>query len=367
MASIGHSVRSASLQLRAHASLRLLPYPLLLIAFFIGCVPRREKAVVIYSSADREYATPILDAFERANNGLEVVRQFDVEASKTLGLVTRIEQERDRPRCDVFWNNEIMHTIRLQKAGLLVSRRWPVPDSWPKSDKASDGTWIGFAARARVLLVNTDKLKDRTQWPSSVYELADPKWSSRCGMAFPIYGTTATHMTVLASNYNAIAEHATFIDWLRSVKKNTVVLAGNKQVAMAVSSGELDWGLTDTDDAMIEKESGKPVTVVFPDQAESEMGTLFIPNTIAVVKKGPNPVAAEQLANYLISDKVEGRLVMSSSAHFPIWPSNYDSLKIDEARTTRHAEVDFEKASMQWEQVSELLTKTFGPAGAEQK
>ena len=72
-----------------------------------GCTTRPENSVVLYTSADREYAVPILDAFDRNNPGVEVARQFDVEASKTLGLVTRIEQEQARTRCDVFWNNEI--------------------------------------------------------------------------------------------------------------------------------------------------------------------------------------------------------------------------------------------------------------------
>ena len=156
--------------------------PLVLFGF-IGCVPQREGSVVLYSASDREYATPILDAYDRNTPGTEIARQFDVEASKTLGLVTRIEQERERPRCDVFWNNEIIHTIRLQKQGLLVSRRWNVPDSWPKRLRAQDGTWIGYAARARVLLINKVKLPDSSTWPTSVLELADIKWHHRCGMA----------------------------------------------------------------------------------------------------------------------------------------------------------------------------------------
>ena len=111
----------------------------------LGCVPQSEKSVVLYSASDREYATPILDAFQRSNPGIEVARQFDIAASKTLGLVTRIERERERPKCDVFWNNEIIHTIRLQKQGLLASRRWKVPDAWPKAFKAKDGSWNQFA------------------------------------------------------------------------------------------------------------------------------------------------------------------------------------------------------------------------------
>lgn len=298
-------------------------------AFAMGCIPQREKSVVLYSASDREYVTPILDAFERSNPGTEIARQFDVEASKTLGLVTRIQKEKERPRCDVFWNNEIIHTIRLQKQGLLASRRWKVPDNWPKGFKANDGTWIGFAARARVLIINKNKLPDSAPWPRSVLELADEKWHHRCGLANPVYGTTATHMAVIASHEKQIrsAEGKSTpyfnqdrtLDWNRwsdAWIENAVVLAGNKQVALAVSSGELDWGLTDTDDAVVEKEAGNPVEIVFPDQAENGFGTLFIPNTISVLQRAPNPAAAALLADHLVSEKVESRLTMGNSTSF---------------------------------------------------
>lgn len=339
-----------------------------LFVFGVGCVPRLEHGAVLYSAADREYVTPILDAFERTNAGIEISRQFDVEASKTLGLVTRIEREKARPRCDVFWNNELIHTIRLQKQGLLASRRWKVPDTWPKGFKAKDGTWVGFAARARVLLVNKEKLPDPASWPKSVLELADKKWHHRCGLAYPVYGTTATHMAIIASNANKVLGDANvdrvYFDKDRSLNwhswsdgwiQHSVILAGNKQVALAVSNGELDWGLTDTDDAIIEKEAGQPVEIVFPDQEKSGYGTVFIPNTISVLQNAPNPTAAALLADYLVGEKAESRLTMGNSAQFPVWPDAKIKSRLSGERESRWAEVDFEKAAEGWTEVVESL------------
>jgi len=331
-----------------------------------GCVQRSESTATIYCAADREFAAPILDAFERSNfkegDGKDkqtdqVVRVFDVEASKTLGLVTRIEQESSNPKCDVFWNNEILHTIRLQKAGLLEPRRWSIPDGWPEGFQASDRSWVGFAARARVLIINTEKLKDKAQWPTSVQDLASPSWKGDCGYANPVYGTTATHFAVLASHPEALGA-TPWNQWSEEVRKNAVMLAGNKQVALAVSSGQIAWGLTDTDDAIIEKEKGMPVEMVFPDQQPDQFGTVFIPNTVAVVRKAPHPVLAAKLADYLVSEKTESRLAMSSSAHFPIWPGAGQQSRI-ETLGIRRAKVDFEKAAERWQSES---TESTGPA-----
>jgi iron(III) transport system substrate-binding protein len=330
----------------------------IIVLVSVGCVPRQENAVVLYCATDREFASPILDAFERTQDGTEVVRQFDVEASKTLGLVTRIEEEVARPRCDVFWNNEILHTIRLQQEGLLAPRRWKIPADWPARYRASDGTWVGFAARARVLIVNTELLKDKQNWPTRAADLSDEQWKGKCGLAYPIYGTTATHMSVLASHPGALGAGMKWREWLDEVKSNAVVLAGNKQVALAVSSGELAWGWTDTDDAIIEKESGRSVELVFPDQAEGEFGTLFIPNTMSMVRGSPHPVAGGLLCDALVSEKMESRLTMSSSAHFPVWPSARESSRID-IRGVRWSDADFESAAKTWETTRETLLDVF--------
>lgn len=334
----------------------------------IGCVRRPENEVVIYAAADREFSTPILDAFEREQDKITITRQFDVEASKTLGLVKRIESESEKPSCDCFWNNEILHTLRLQKKGLLQSRRWPIPDTWPKSYRASDGSWVGFAARARVILVNKDRLPKADDWPKSVLELADPKWQNRCGMAYPIYGTTATHMAVLSSHSKHIPAQAEIGDttgklefgrWMDALSGNVVVLSGNKQVALAVGRGDLDWCITDTDDAIIEKENGQPVEIVFPDQEVGQFGTLFIPNTLAVLKNSPHPTAAGLLADYLISEKVEARLSIGNGAHFPVWPNASQSSRVSSDKPIRWSEVDFEHAAEGWESLVEKLQKQF--------
>ncbi len=341
---------------------------LCLLLLAIGCVRRPENEVVIYAAADREFSTPILDGFERGQEKITITRQFDVEASKTLGLVKRIESEASKPSCDCFWNNEILHTIRLQKKGLLQSRRWPIPDTWPKSYRASDGSWVGFAARARVILVNKVRLPNADDWPKSVLELADPKWKNRCGMAYPMYGTTATHLAVLSSHSDEIPFQADagsptgkleFERWMEAVSGNVVVLSGNKQVALAVGRGDLDWCITDTDDAIIEKENGQPVEIVFPDQGVGQFGTLFIPNSLAVLKNSPHPTAAGLLADYLISEKVEARLAMGNGAHFPVWPNATQSSRVSEGKSIRWSEVNFELAAENWDSLAEKLQKQF--------
>lgn len=321
----------------------------------IGCVPRSENEVILYSAADREVAAPIVAAFQRRHAETKVNSTFDVESTKTVGLVTRIENESAKPRCDLFWNNEILHTLRLEKAGLLQPVRWDVPRDWPATMRSSRGLWIAFAARARVLLVNKTLLPDQSEWPSSVMELSDPKWQKRCAVASPLFGTTATHFTVLQTLLGDDKSEA----WFRDVKQNAIMLAGNKQVAQAVAAGQVAMGLTDTDDALLEIDNGQNVAIVFPDQLSDRLGTLLIPNALCVMKNCPHPNAAAALGNYLLSEDIEGRLAMGQSGNIPVRPGHPQASRAAPPKTIRYMEIDFSKAALHWEKSSATLRTIF--------
>ncbi len=326
---------------------------------FLGCVPRSENEVVLYCSADRQFAEPILNAFERRQGHPKVARQFDVETSKTLGLVTKILEEKAIPKGDVFWSGEILHTIRLQRAGALETRNWRLPPDWPKSYVASDGSWTALGARARVLLVNKKVLPNESDWPTSVGELSSPQWKGKCGMAKPHYGTTATHMTILATlGHKGLFKPEEFESWLIQVRDNAVILSGNKQVAVAVATGELAWGLTDSDDAQIEIDAGASVANVYPDQGSQQTGCVLIPGTIAVIKHGPHRIGAGLLADYLASEETERRLTLGNAAQFALWPNNDKSIA-KQTTALKVQEIDFEKIALRWDEVFAIFERTF--------
>ena len=95
-----------------------------------GCWWSAGPEVVVYTALDSEFAQPIFEDFT-AQTGIAVRAKFDTESTKTVGLAEAILMESSRPRCDVFWNNEILNTLRLQRRGLLEAYRPPAVDSYP--------------------------------------------------------------------------------------------------------------------------------------------------------------------------------------------------------------------------------------------
>ena len=90
-----------------------------LVAICWTCHGLAADTVVVYSALDREFSEPILKAYGQSS-GVRVLPKFDVESTKTVGLTNLIFAEAERPRCDLFWNNEILNTLRLKEKGLLA-------------------------------------------------------------------------------------------------------------------------------------------------------------------------------------------------------------------------------------------------------
>ena len=325
---------------------------LLALVFVSGCIPSHEKEVVVYCALDKEFSQPILNEFEK-ETGVKVLAKYDQESNKTVGLTEEIIQQREHQRCDVFWNNEILHTLRLKKMGLLQPVQLDTAPDFPQQFISKDEDWFGFAARARVILVNTEKLTEASDRPTSINDFIDPKWKGRCAMAKPFFGTTATHAAVLFSKMGEQAAGQFFA----KLKDNASIENGNKQVAIKVSQGVYDFGLTDTDDAIIEIEQGHPVAMVFPDQGDGEEGALLIPNTICLTG-GPNSDAAKQLVRYLYNHQVEEKLANGSSAQIPLSARSKIRSRI-EPESINIMKVDFEAAARVWEQVKMQLAEKF--------
>jgi iron(III) transport system substrate-binding protein len=271
---------------------------------------------VVYTSVDQIYSQPLLEAYARST-GVEVLPVFDVEATKTTGLVQRLIAEADRPRADIFWNNEIAQTLLLAEKGLLASYRSPMAADLPAEHVDPGGLWTGVGCRLRVILVtgpaNDD---DAIDPPSSVTELAGrARAGQRIGIAYPMFGTTATHAAAIYAARGREAGRAFFTELRDSGVR---LLDGNSVVRDLVVSGQLDAGLTDSDDACRATMAGKPVQIVIPDQDGA--GTLQIPGSVAMIAGAPHPQQARRLIDHLVSAEVERCLIEAGCFQLSLRP-----------------------------------------------
>ena len=289
--------------------MRLRAWLLVIVAAALAttaCSGASDKgSVVIYTSVDQPFSEAVLDDFER-ETGIEVLAVYDTEATKTTGLVSRLVAERDRHQADVFWSSEIAQTLWLTDQGIFAGYASPAASDIPAEFKDEESRWTGFGYRARILLVNTD-LVAPGDYPESIFDLVSGETpGSEMAVANPLFGTTATH---IASLYASLGETdaRSYVQALADQKVR--VVDGNSVVRDMVAGGEIRFGMTDTDDALIAVNAGDPVEILFPDQAN--MGTLLIPNTVGLVAGGPNPDNGKALIDYLVSRELEDSLIQA--------------------------------------------------------
>jgi iron(III) transport system substrate-binding protein len=255
----------------------------------------------------------------------------------------------------VFWNNEVVHTLRLAREGLLAATPLPTANAFPDWSRDAGDRWHGFAARARVLIVNT-QLVSAADMPQSIFDLTHERWRGRVGIAKPLFGTTASHVAVLFSTLGP--EKAS--EYLLALKANGVkVLSGNKACAELVGKGDLAVAFTDTDDALAELDAGRPVRVIFPDQQPDQIGTLLLPNTLMRIAGSPNPDGAAQLIEYLRSPEVEARLANGPSGQIPLHPQVTARSRVMPDAPIRAMAVDFAAAAESFDAAARFIEREF--------
>jgi iron(III) transport system substrate-binding protein len=235
----------------------------------------------------------------------------------------------------------------LERKGLLQRYSSPSARDIPASMKDPDGYWTGFAARARILIYNKDLFKGGHP-PTSILDLTKPEWRARVSLAYPLFGTTATHAAALAA-YWGVEKTKTYF---RELKSNDVLIVdGNASSRDAVARGEVPIGFTDTDDAYIAIEQGKHVGMIFPDQGYNQFGTLVIPNTVALIKNCPHPKQGKKLIDFLLSRETEEMLAFCGSGQIPVRAD----IKVPDGV---HSMQDIKTAPVEWDSVEAKVGET---------
>jgi iron(III) transport system substrate-binding protein len=277
--------------------------------------------VVIYSSIDDPYLRPLMKRFE-SETGITVRIVGDTEASKSAGLAQRLIAEQDRPQADVYWGNEIFHTINLAEQGIFAPYRPATAQDIPAKWRGKDDLYTCIALRARMIATSTrpeyhdPKYNDHVIAMHGLGPFTEPELKGKIAMANPAFGTTSGHMAAL---YTAWGEES-FVNFLNRLKANEIKLLGsNSEVARQVAAGTVAAGLTDNDDIYnMKQQGGKLDAGNPPDQDEGGTGALLIPGTVALVKGAPHEENARKLIDFLCTRAVEKELIEKGFAMYSV-------------------------------------------------
>jgi iron(III) transport system substrate-binding protein len=318
----------------------------------LGCGGEARERVTLYCAHDRLYVEPLLADFEAAT-GVAVELVGDTEAAKTVGLVNRLIELAERPEADVFWNNEILGTLRLAELGLLARHEFVTAAAVPAPFRDPESRWVGFGARARVLVYDPERLS-AAEAPRTLAELCEPRFAGEVALANPLFGTGLTHAAAL---FEALGAEQARAFYLALRANGCRVAAGNAVACRLVAEGECLVALTDSDDAHLALRAGKRIALVLPDQAG--LGTLVIPNTVMRLERAPHADHARALVDWIASDEVEARLARGPAAQMPVRGGiEPPAVELDLARVVA-LRVDWQAAARRLPEVVRFLEREF--------
>ena len=280
----------------------------LLVLLVIAC-RRPVKSLVMYIDPEPEVTFGLMYYYQReARVKVTQYHNHDYSGAAATALLTR---ERDHPKADVYWGGDPIYCEILRQRGLAIP--FTTDSEIPQQYRDPHQTWIGFAARARVLLVR-EALNDK---PQSIRAYTDPKFRGRGALANPLSGTTRSHFAALATVWG----DQKLVEFYQALLHNgTHITKDTEESADLVVKGEADFALVDTDVAVARIQKLLPLAIIYPDSAKDQLGTMIIPNALMIVKGCKDFDAARDLVSYLTSLDGETRVVTLGPSHIPLNP-----------------------------------------------
>ena len=314
--------------------------------------PSGAGEVVVYVSEDQVFSEPILKDFE-SQTGIKVKAVYDTEETKSTGVMMRLISEKNNPLADVFWANEPIRAEALKQKGIAAPYKSPNALEIPDIHKDPEYYWTGFSARARVFVVNK-KVKNK---PNSILAYTDPRWKGKGVIANPLFGTTTVEIAALFTLWGDAQARA----FMEDMKKNDVgISTSNGESTDFVASGQYEFSLVDSDDAVSRIKQGKSIEMVYPDQGENDLGCLIVPNAVVLIKGARHPDNARKLIDYLLSKETERKLAFADCAQIPLHPGVETPPEVKPIEEIKAMNINYGQVAGKMEEIQQYLKQWVG-------
>jgi iron(III) transport system substrate-binding protein len=252
------------------------------------------QSITLYSGQHPQTTQKLVAAFEK-KTGIKVsVRSDDEDV-----LADQIVTEGKNSPADVFYTENSPPLEFLQTKGLLAPVHSSTLAATPSKYNSPQGDWVGVSARVSVLIYNPSLISE-SQLPTSVMQLAEPKYKGKLALAA---GET-DFQPIVTSVLRAHGTAAT-LKWLSALKANAAghLYPDNETIASDVNKGSAALGV---------------INQYYWYRMRAEIGTAAIHSKIthfaphdpgyvidvsgaAILKSSKHQAAAQQFLAFLVS------------------------------------------------------------------
>jgi iron(III) transport system substrate-binding protein len=249
------------------------------------------STLTVYSGREEEIVAPLFERFEE-ETGIDV----EVRYGDSAELAATIAEEGDNTPADVFFGQD------PGSLGSVADRFAELPDDvLDRVDERFRGgdRWVGTSGRTRVIVYNTDVLSE-DEVPDSVFELTDPRWDGKIGIA----PTNASFQAFVTAMRLAVGDDRTR-DWLEGVMDNDPKFyEKNTPVVEAAAAGEIELGLVNHYYLyLVQAEQGEDAPIANKYLPGDDPGALVTVAGVGVLEEADGRDDAERFVEFLLSDE----------------------------------------------------------------
>lgn len=271
-----------------------------------GADDSKSDPLTVYSGREEELVQPLIDMFEE-KTGITV----DVRYGESAELAATIAEEGGNSPADVFFSQDpgSLGAVDDELAELPQGTLDRVAERF----RDSGGKWVGTSGRTRVLAYNTDALTE-DQVPDSVFDLTDPAWKGKIGIA----PTNASFQAFVTAMRLSAGEERTK-QWLIDLKQNDPkTYEKNTPIVEALATGEIELGLVNHYYLYLVKEEQPEAPVANHFLAKGDPGALVSVAGAGTLASAGNTEGAQRFIDFLLSD--EGQRFYTDSAEEAEYP-----------------------------------------------
>jgi iron(III) transport system substrate-binding protein len=269
------------------------------------------QSITLYNGQHVQTTDSLVSGFEKAT-GITVNVRSDDEDTLSDEIVT----EGSRSPADVIYTENTPAVQYLADKGLLARVDPSTLAHTPSQYNSPQGDWVGVSARVSVLIYNPS-LITKSQLPTSVLQLADPRYNGLLAFA-----AGETDFQPIVTSVDRTYGRAATLKWLEGIKTNagSHIYPDNETIADEVNRGAVAFGV---------------VNQYYWYRMRAEIGTSNIHSDItyfaphdpgyvldispaAVLKSSTHQAEAQKFLAYITSRQGQEIIAHSISYEYPI-------------------------------------------------
>lgn len=259
------------------------------LAAAAGCGGGPDGTITVYSGREEELVAPLFEMFTE-ETGIDV----EVRYGDSAELAATIAEEGENSPADVFWAQDPGSLGAVED--LLDPLSDGVLGQVAEQYRDDDGRWVGTSGRSRVLVYSTDALSE-DEVPDSVFDLTDPRWKGRVGIA----PTNASFQAFVTAMRLSTGDDATR-QWLLDLRENDPKeYEKNTPIVEATAAGEVDMGLVNHYYLYLVQEEQPAAPIANHFLAAGDPGALVSVAGVGVLESADDRSAAERFVEFLLS------------------------------------------------------------------